>query len=195
MPSVRLFGNLSLSFLSKLSSGYWDVFDPTNGFTAIHARVAERLPMDAISKRYFFESDMLYQLNHLRAVVLDVPVPARYGDERSGIRISKVLFEFAAKHVRNALRRIVWTYFTHDLSLASMNLLFGLPLLLGGGVFGALEWAESIRSGVPATAGTVILAALPVLLGAQLLIAFFNADVRNVPREPIHPILEPRVIP
>ena len=60
MPPMRLFGNAMLSLLTKLSSGYWDLFDPTNGFTAIHADAARFLPFDKISKRYFFESDMLF---------------------------------------------------------------------------------------------------------------------------------------
>lgn len=193
MPPVRLFGNLVLSFLSKLSSGYWNIFDPTNGFTAIHARVAARLPLTAISDRYFFESDMLFQLYRLRAVVLDVPVPTHYGDEESGVRVPRAVVEFALKHLRNAMARVLHTYFRHDLSLASVNLLLGTVLLVGGGTFGAVEWGESIASGVPATAGTVILAALPVLLGAQFLTAFFNHDVRNVPKAPIHPILDTAV--
>jgi dolichol-phosphate mannosyltransferase len=63
MPKVRLIGNAVLSLMNKLSSGYWDVFDPTNGYTAIHVDVLGRLPFDKISKRYFFESDMLFRLN------------------------------------------------------------------------------------------------------------------------------------
>ncbi|MEX5669547.1 glycosyltransferase family 2 protein, partial [Pseudomonas neuropathica] len=28
MPKMRLFGNAVLSFMTKMSSGYWDLFDP-----------------------------------------------------------------------------------------------------------------------------------------------------------------------
>ncbi|GHU35112.1 hypothetical protein AGMMS50256_29780 [Betaproteobacteria bacterium] len=89
MPKVRLFGNAALSFMTKLSSGYWDLFDPTNGYTAIHRDVASHLPFDKISRRYFFESDILFRLNILRAVVADTPMSAKYGDEVSGLKISK----------------------------------------------------------------------------------------------------------
>lgn len=60
MPFVRIFGNTSLSFVNKLSSGYWNVMDPTNGYTAIHASALSALPLSKIEKRYFFESDMLF---------------------------------------------------------------------------------------------------------------------------------------
>ncbi|MDO8341564.1 MAG: glycosyltransferase family 2 protein, partial [Cellvibrio sp.] len=69
MPKVRLFGNAVLSLMTKLSSGYWDLFDPTNGYTAIHAEVARHLPFSKISHSYFFETDILFRLNTLRAVV------------------------------------------------------------------------------------------------------------------------------
>ncbi len=80
MPTMRLFGNAVLSLLNKLSSGYWDVFDPTNGFTALHADAARHLPFSKISRRYFFETDMLFRLNTINAVVVDIPMDAVYGD-------------------------------------------------------------------------------------------------------------------
>ncbi|HWJ93415.1 MAG TPA: glycosyltransferase family 2 protein, partial [Telluria sp.] len=105
MPPVRLFGNAVLSLLTKLSSGYWDLFDPTNGYTAIHADAARYLPFDKISRRYFFETDMLFRLNTLGAVVVDVPMDAVYGDEVSNLKVSRIVTEFATKHVRNFLKR------------------------------------------------------------------------------------------
>src|SRR5690606_32052229 len=101
MPPIRIIGNAILSFMSKLSCGYWDMFDPTNGYTAIHARMARILPFEKISRRYFFETDILFRLNTFRAVVVDVPMDARYGEEVSGLRISRILGEFLFKHLRN----------------------------------------------------------------------------------------------
>ncbi len=189
MPRLRLFGNLALSFASKLSSGYWNIFDPTNGFTAIHAKIAGRLLGSDVSHGYFFESDMLFHLNLLGAVTLDVPMAARYGTEKSGLSIPRVAVEFPIKHGWNALRRIFYSYFLRDFTAASVELVAGWALLLFGVVFGSLEWAESNATGVPATAGTVILAALPVILGSKFLIAFLDFDTRNVPRTPLHPRL------
>lgn len=189
MPRPRLIGNLALSFASKFSSGYWNLFDPTNGFTAIRTRVARALPLDKISRSYFFESDMLFRLNLLRAVVVDVPMRARYGAERSHLRISRVIGEFAGKHCRNACLRIFYTYYLRDFSIASLELAAAILLLAFGLGFGIWQWSVSIASGVPATAGTVLVAALPVILGFQLLLAFLHFDVNNVPRRPVHPDL------
>lgn len=189
MPAVRLVGNLFLSFASKMSSGYWNVFDPTNGFTAIHAKVARLLPSDRIDTGYFFESDMLFHLNLLRAVVADVPMRARYGNEQSSLSVSRALWEFAAKHLCNAAKRIGCTYFLRDFGIASIELVLGKALFLFGVAFGIVKWIESDRTGVPQGAGTVMLAALPVIVGTQLLLQFLNFDIRNVPRQPLHPRL------
>ena len=186
MPGLRIAGNLALSLASKLSSGYWNVFDPTNGFTAIHANAAKRLAFDKIDKGFFFESDILFHLYMLRAVVADVPMPARYGGEESSLKIRNVLLPFAAKHWRNTIRRILYTYFIRDFGIAAVELVLGKLLLLFGLVYGVLGWMESSRTGIPATAGTVFLAALPVLLGSQMLIAFLNNDTKNVPRTVLH---------
>ena len=186
MPAIRVLGNLVLSFMTKLSSGYWGIFDPTNGFTAIHARVARQLQFEKIETGYFFESDMLFHLNMARAVVTDVPMAAHYGDEDSKLRIHRIAPAFMAKHMVNAARRILYAYFLRDFNIASVELVLGLFLLLFGGIFGAVHWLASIETGIPATAGTVILAALPIILGTQFLLAFLNFDIQNVPRTPLH---------
>jgi dolichol-phosphate mannosyltransferase len=189
MPAARIAGNAALSFISKFSSGYWDIFDPTNGFTAIHASVAELLPLDRIATGYFFESDMLHHLGLARAVVRDVPLHARYGEERSGIRLGRAVSQFGARHVARTIRRLFYSYFLHDFSAASLELVGGVLLLLFGVTFGAVQWLEWSARGVGAYAGTVMLAALPVILGTQLLLAFLSFDVSRVPRRPLHPQL------
>lgn len=186
MPGVRLVGNAALSFVSKLSSGYWDLFDPTNGFTAIHTDVVRYLPLDKISRRYFFETDILFRLNTIRAVVVDIPMSAKYGNEVSGLKIRKILGEFVAKHLRNFFKRIFYTYYLRDMSLASIELPIGLALFLFGCTFGSYQWVLSSQSGLPSSAGTVMLSALPVITGLQLILAFLGHDIRSVPSRPLH---------
>jgi len=186
MPSVRLFGNAILSLITKLSSGYWNLFDPTNGYTAIHVGAAKLLPFDKISKRYFFESDMLFRLNTLRAAVVDVPMDARYGEEVSNLRVSKIVGEFLFNHVRNFCKRLFYNYYLRDVSLASLELPLGLLLLGGGAIFGGYHWYLSSFLGEASSAGTVMLAALPTLMGFQLVLAFIGYDISSVPRRPIH---------
>lgn len=187
MPPLRLFGNAVLSLMTKLSSGYWDLFDPTNGYTAIHADAARHLPFKKISRRYFFESDMLFRLNTLHAVVLDVPMDARYGDEVSNLRISQVVSEFLAKHTRNFFKRLFYNYYLRNMSLASIELPLGVAMLLFGTLFGAWHWLKSAQDDVATPAGTVMLSAMPVLMGIQLILAFLAYDIASVPRRPIHP--------
>lgn len=186
MPRTRLVGNALLSFMTKLSSGYWDLFDPTNGYTAIHSDVARHLPFEKISRRYFFETDMLFRLNTLRAVVVDVPMDAKYGDEVSNLKISAIVGEFLVKHARNLIKRIFYNYYLRDMSLASVELPLGLLLLFFGSSFGLYHWANSLYEGVVTPAGTVMLAALPVLMGLQLILAFLGFDIASVPRRPFH---------
>jgi len=186
MPAVRLIGNVALSFLNKLSSGYWSVFDPTNGFTAIHGRVARQLPVARIQPRYFFESDLLHHLYLMGAVVEDVPMRAHYADETSSLNVGRSVPHFFRRHLANMARRIFYAYYLRDFTAASIELVLGLGLLMFGTVFGIDAWRESIATGNPATAGTVILAALPVILGIQFLLAFVDFDSRNAPKSPLH---------
>jgi dolichol-phosphate mannosyltransferase len=185
MPAIRLFGNAILSFLTKVSSGYWSIFDPTNGFTAIHAEALRMLEFERLSKRYFFETDMLIQLGDVRATVRDMQMTAVYANEVSGLKIRRVLFEFAFRHVTAASRRIIYWYFIRDFSLASINLLLGLSLLGFGLVFGAQAWWVSAQSGIAASAGTVMLATLPILVGIQMILSFLALDIANEPKAPL----------
>lgn len=186
MPKARLFGNAVLSLMSKLSSGYWNILDPTNGYTAIHADVARHLPFNKISQRYFFETDILFRLNILRAVVVDIPMEAKYGDEVSHLNITNIIGEFLAKHIRNFLKRIFYSYYLRDMSLASIELPMGLILLSFGTIYGGYHWMKSALNGVLTPAGTVMLSALPILAGIQLLLGFVGYDVSSVPVRPVH---------
>jgi dolichol-phosphate mannosyltransferase len=186
MPSIRVFGNAILSLFSKLSSGYWDIFDPTNGFTAIHANVAALLPLAKISNRYFFESDMLFRLGTYRAVVVDVPMTAIYGEERSNLKILEIIPEFLAKHTSAFFKRLLYNYVLRGMSAATVELVAGLIAIVFGLSFGLYHWITGFALGLPSSAGTVMLAALPIIVGLQLLLAFLSYDVSSVPRVPIH---------
>lgn len=186
MPMIRLLGNAGLSFMAKLSTGYWHLFDPTNGFTAIHAKVAQSIDFEHISKRYFFETDMLFRLNTLRAVVVDIPMNAHYGNEKSNLRVRQVMWEFLFKNIRNFFKRIFYNYFLRDMTVASFELVFGLVLFSFGVIFGGINWAHGLATGEATALGTIMLAALPTMLGLQMLLAFVSFDVANGPRRSIH---------
>lgn len=192
MPAVRIFGNAVLSLMSKLSTGYWDIFDPTNGYTAIHADVVRRLPLERISERYFFETDMLFRLGTFRAVVVDIPMDAVYGEEVSNLKISKIMGEFLTKHIRNFGKRIFYNYFLRDVSLASIELVVGLLVMSFGIIFGGYHWYDSSRLDISTPVGTVMVAALSFLTGLQLLLAFIGSDIASVPIRPVHRLFAAR---
>ncbi len=196
MPPVRILGNAALSFATKLSTGYWSLFDPTNGYTAIHAAVLTALPLDRIADRYFFESDMLFRLNIARARVIDMPMTAVYGNEKSNLKISRIMVPFAMGHLRNLLTRVFYNYFLRDFQIASLELLLGTVALTFGTIVGAYLWIENGVHGVYTQPGPVMIAALPILTGIQLLLAFFSFDIHAEPSRAIYPnLLSARIAP
>ncbi len=191
MPRLRLIGNALLSLVSKISSGYWNIMDPTNGYTAIGRAALAALPLGKLDPRYFFESDMLFRLYTVRAVVRDVPMRAQYADESSNLSVARVLLEFPVKYAVRAVKRIFYAYFLRDFNAGSLQLFLGFAATLAGTTYGALRWQHSIETGVQATSGEVMLAALPLLIGVQLLLGALNFDVQNIPREPLAKAIEP----
>ena len=186
MPKIRLFGNVGLSFLSKLSTGYWHIFDCTNGYTALAREVASRLDFEKIEKRFFFESDMLFHLNIIRAVVADVPMSPCYDNETSTLSIASCATSFFFKHCRNTAKRIFFNYFLRDLSLASLELLAGLVLTIWGCLFGGFSWWNAAEQHISTPAGTAMLAGTMIIVGLQLLLGFFAYDMGDTPTHPLH---------
>jgi sterol desaturase/sphingolipid hydroxylase (fatty acid hydroxylase superfamily) len=111
---------------------------------------------------------------------------AVYGDEVSNLKISRIITEFAVKHMRNFFKRLFYNYYLRNMSVASIELPLGLLLLLFGLVFGISHWIEAARQGIATPAGTVMLAALPIIMGVQLILAFLAYDIASVPRRPLH---------
>ena len=182
MPLSRRVGNLGLSFLIKAASGYWNVFDPTNGFTAIRSETLQRIDLNKLHKRYYFETSLLTELYYADAVIEDVAMPARYGDEISGLSRTRSLFEFPPKLILAFLRRVVLRYFLFDFNIASVYLAFGIPLFLAGTIYGALQYVEYGSSHVAAPTGTVVIPTLLIILGFQLLLSAVQYDISHYPK-------------
>jgi len=185
MPAIRLIGNNMLSFLHKGITGYWNIVDPTNGYTAIHRRALEAIDLNAVANCYFFELDILFQLNLIDAVVQDVPLPARYSGAVSSLRVRGVLASFPLLAAQRFGRRIAAKYFLQDFNVASLEIAVGLPLVATGIGFGLFSWIEALTSGQASTAGTVMFAALPIILGFQLLLSAISYDIVHTPKVPL----------
>jgi len=179
MPKIRLIGNSVLSFVLKAVSGFWNIMDPTNGYTAISGAALNNINLEKLSERYFFESDMLINLNFQRCIVKDVPIPALYDDEESSLSITRTLFQFPFYLIKGFSKRIFLKYYIYDFNMASIYLIFGLPLWLWGLSFGTYQWWWHIDHNILASAGTVMLAVLPLILGTQFLLQAIQIDIES----------------
>ena len=182
MPVLRRFGNLGLSFMIKAASGYWNIFDPNNGFVAISNEMLKTIDINKIHKRYFFESSMLIELYHADAVIQEIPMKARYGNEVSNLSLTRTLFGFPPKLLKAFIRRIILKYFLFDFNIASLYLLFGVPLFFLGLIYGITNYIEYGSSHTPAPTGTVVIPTLLIIMGFQLLLSATSYDISNYPK-------------
>jgi glycosyltransferase involved in cell wall biosynthesis len=180
MPRQRVFGNIVLSFLTKMASGYWHLFDPQNGYTAISRSALERLSLDRLSTTYEFENDLLINLNILDIRALDVPIPAVYGDERSGIKLRRVVPDISRLLMRGFFRRLVLKYVIRSFSPVALFFFVGLALVTWSVVFGLWVVLQTIGPDAAST-GTVILSVVPFVVGVQLLISAIVLDIQETP--------------
>lgn len=194
MPFIRIFGNSVLSFVNKFSSGYWNIMDPTNGFTALHCSLIPHLSLEKVQRRYFFESDMLFRLNTLNAVVKEVPMMSVYAHEQSHLNIWHTIRTFPPLYATCFFKRLFYNYFLRNFNAASVLLVIGCLLSLFGVLFGGVTWFYSWEHQLSTPTGTIMLAAVPTLLGFQCLLAFLILDCLSLPKEPVQNRL-PRSIP
>jgi len=185
MPPIRRFGNIVLGFITKTATGYWNIFDPTNGYVAVRSDVLAQIPLERVARTYYFETSMLAELYLMGACVQDVPMPARYGDHPSSLAIHRVLVEFPFRLSITFFRRLALKYFLYDFSMVSVYLLGGIPLFLFGLIFGAIKWIKYASLNIPAPTGTVILPMLCVILGIQFILSAIQTDLQSAPRVPL----------
>lgn len=181
MPKHRLLGNILLTLLTKIASGYWSIFDSQNGYWALTAASLTKLDLSRIARRYDLENSMLIHLNILGARVADVPIPAKYGDEVSGIRLWRVTPSILLTLFTGFWHRVLFRYVLYNFHPIALFLFSGLALSIWGLGFGT--WVAITSLGPEAaTSGTVMLAVLPFLLGFQLLLAAMVLDIVSEPR-------------
>ncbi len=183
MPVARRIGNLGLSFLIKGASGYWNIFDPTNGFIAIHTNTLKKIALNRIDDRFFFESSMLIELYYTNALVKDIPMEAIYNNEKSNLSLSHSFITFPSKLFFAFIRRIILKYFLYDFNVGSVYLIFGCILFFTGIVFGISDFYKYTSLKMAAPTGTVVIPTLLIILGFQLLLSALNYDIQNYPKQ------------
>lgn len=183
MPPVRRIGNLGLSFCIKAASGYWNIFDPNNGFIAIRNETLSSINFNKIYKRYFFESSMLIELYYSNAVIKEIPMRAKYGDEKSHLSVTRTLLGFPPKLLKAFIRRVFLKYFMFDFNIASVYILFGVPFFLFGVIYGIVNFIKYANNHIGAPTGTVVIPTLLIILGFQLLLSAVSYDIANYPKK------------
>jgi len=180
MPAIRVIGNIVLSFATKLASGYWNLFDPQNGYTAITRESLGMIDLDRVARRYSFENDLLISLGIAGVRAKDVPIPSVYGDEVSGMRLRKVIPEISRLLFMGFWRRIFLKYVLMSFSPIALLLFTGLFLCAAGFAVGI--WALVVTpSGASPTAGTVLLSVGPLLVGINMLVHALSLDIQQTP--------------
>ena len=177
MPAMRRIGNIGMGFLIKMASGYWNVFDPANGFFCIHASSLKRIDFERISKRFFFESSLLIELYYTGAKIKDLAMPAIYAEEKSNLSIWKTLFTFPPKLFKAFLRRIWLRYFIYDFNIGSLYIFFGVPLFFFGLIFGIVKWVHYGTLHASTPTGTIMIAVISLVLGFQMVLSAIQYDI------------------
>ncbi|MBO4281787.1 MAG: glycosyltransferase family 2 protein [Bacteroidales bacterium] len=177
MPVIRRIGNMGMSFLIKMASGYWNISDPANGYFAIRTSTLAQLPLERLSPRFFFESSLIIELYYTGAKIKDLAMPAIYGQEKSNLSVCKTLLTFPWKLQKAFLRRILLRYFICDFNISSVYILTGLPLFLFGAVFGLCKWIHYAGLHTPTPTGTIMISVLSIVLGFQMLLASIQYDI------------------
>lgn len=180
MPVIRIAGNIVLSFATKMASGYWNLFDPQNGYTAITRDALGRIDLDRVARGYSFENDLLVRLGIADVQATDVQVPARYGTEVSGMKLHRVIPEISRLLFVGFWRRIVLKYVLMSFSPIALLLFTGLFLCVLGATVGLWAIIVTPSGKVPST-GTALLATGPLLVGINMLVHALSLDIQQTP--------------
>jgi glycosyltransferase involved in cell wall biosynthesis len=183
MPPARRAGNMTLSLLHKAATGYWRIGDPANGYTAIHSRALQEIGIEALADCFFFETDMLFRLNLVDAVVADVALPACYPGSGSSFRLRRVAPRFAVLTLNRFFRRLRAKYFGGRYNRGSVNLLAAATMMASAAGLGIGRWLEAFRGGAVVGATEAAMACL--LSGCAFLVAASLYDVGQAAREPL----------
>ena len=181
MPTIRLIGNFFLSFLTKLSTGYWELFDPTNGFIAFKSSTIKLFNLNKVDNRFFFETDILFRCSINDILICEIPMYANYNDEESNLFPLTEIFNFLCRHILIFFKRIMYHYFVYNFNPGSFSLIlslfFGLNALLLGGFY----FTRGILNQIETPTGIQTLFLAFVFISTQLFLNFIYYDVSQKP--------------
>ncbi len=175
MSRWRLFGNSLLTMLTRISSGYWQMTDPQNGYTAISRSALEAVPFEQLYDRYGFANDILVMLNGYGFRIADVPHKALYGEEKSYIKYRTFIPNLSWL----LLRRFTWRLKTKYLIRGFHPLVLSYPTGISAIVLGLVIAMYAVMSTPGGLFLSVVLSITIALIGAMLLIMSMWFDVED----------------
>jgi len=179
IPKTRYLGNAVLSFLTKIASGYWHVADSQSGYTAVNLETIRMVDLERVYRRYGFPNDLLVHLNVWNRRVRDYPSRPIYGvGERSGIRLRKVIPRISWLLLKGFFWRMGQKYVIRDFHPLILFYMLGILLFGVGILLGIVEVALRF-AGNPITSATIVLVALLVISGLQLLLFAMWFDMES----------------
>ena len=181
MPNVRLYGNIFLSFLTKISTGYWELFDPTNGFIAFNKELIKQIPLHKLDDRFFFETDLLFRVGLSETFIIEIPIEAVYEDEKSNLNSLIEIPNFFFKHINLIFKRILYSYFLYDFNPGSFFLVISLLFGFISFSIASYHYIYSSLNNIATPTGIQTLFLSLFLISLQFLINFIHYDISQKP--------------
>lgn len=179
MPKYRQFGNIFISLLTKFSTGYYSITDITNGCGWLRREIIEKVDFSIVEKRYDYETSMLTALSIANAKVIDHAVPAHYGNEKSTIKLIPTAWRNLKAVWKGFWRRIYYKYVLYGFHPVALFLFTGMFFLIISLLLAIFLLYVKLFAHQSPTAGSVMLAVLPFILGIQLTLTALTIDVSN----------------
>jgi hypothetical protein len=176
MPKIRLFGNVFLSYLTKFSTGYWEIFDPTNGFIAFNAETLREINFSKTDNRFFFETEILFRCALQNIVIKNVSIDANYFSNYSSLNPAKEIYPFLIKNIKLIFKRIIYQYYILDFNVGSIELFLSLIFGFVSFIIGIYLFIISNITNNMATAGTVSIFTILSIIGIQFFLSFIYYD-------------------
>ncbi len=181
MPLIRLIGNIGLGFITKLSTGYWELFDPTNGFIAFRSEVLNEISLEKVDDGYFFETDLLFRCSLSNILISEIAMEAVYASEKSSLNPLKEFFRFFYKHINIFFKRLTYQYFLLDFNPGSLSLCLGFILGIFSLFIGIRSFTYYRELKLETPLGIQMLFLASSLICNQLIISFIYYDVSQKP--------------
>ena len=181
MPFVRLIGNLMLSFLTKLSTGYWELFDPTNGFIAFNSNIVKNMDLRKVDNRFFFETDLLFRCSINDILIQEIPMKVKYGEEKSNMDINFEIINFLIRHILIFAKRIYYHYFLYEFNPGSLSLLISFIFGILAFTLASYSYLYALINSLETPSGTQTLFLAFLLISSNFGINFIYYDASQRP--------------